>query len=242
MTNVLHQPSTLRCTGRDVLIVAGDTGEVDLLTTTLQLAGYTVGGAVATGAEGLARIAGRRYDLVVWDATLPDLRSMPRGLRHTTARIPPLLFLITCEYLHTLLPELGRRAEDYVTKPLRTTEVLARAELLLRDRRTARAPAVSVYGDLVLDDATCRARRGARPLGLSPAEYRLLHHLLANAERVVSKEQISRHVWGEGRAGEAIEKLVSRLRQKVDQDVGQGEVTLIHTVRGFGYWFGRPRD
>lgn len=60
MTNALHQPSTLRRSGRDVLIVAGDTGEVDLLTTTLQLAGYTVGGAVASGAEGLARITRRR--------------------------------------------------------------------------------------------------------------------------------------------------------------------------------------
>ncbi|MFK0280890.1 winged helix-turn-helix domain-containing protein [Streptomyces sp. NPDC090499] len=91
---------------------------------------------------------------------------------------------------------------------------------------------------LVLDDATRRARRGSRPLGLTPAEYRLLSHLLDKAECVVSKEQISQQVWGDFRASEAIEKLVSRLRRKVDQ----GETPLIHTSRGFGYWFGRAHD
>ncbi|MFJ2115270.1 MULTISPECIES: winged helix-turn-helix domain-containing protein [unclassified Streptomyces] len=91
------------------------------------------------------------------------------------------------------------------------------------------------YEDLVLNDLTCQARRGGRTLALIPAEYRLLRHLLVNAERVLSKEQICRHVWGDGRADNAIEKLVSRLRRKVDQ----GEPELIHTRRGFGYWLGR---
>lgn len=66
------------------------------------------------------------------------------------------------------------------------------------------------------------------------AEYRLLRHLLVNPERVLSKEQISRHVWGEFRAGNAIEQLVSRLRRRVNQQ----EPALIHTRRGFGYWLG----
>ncbi|MGI3201408.1 winged helix-turn-helix domain-containing protein [Streptomyces sp. GLT-R25] len=80
-------------------------------------------------------------------------------------------------------------------------------------------------------------RRGGadRALDLTPAEYRLLRHLLVNAERVLSKEQICRHVWGETRAGNAIEKLVSRLRHKVDQE----QPPLIHTRRGFGYRLGR---
>jgi DNA-binding response OmpR family regulator len=108
-------------------------------------------------------------------------------------------------------------------------------EVLLRRRRPGRQAGRPRYGDLVLDDARCEARRGSRPLDLTPAEYRLLRHLLANAERVLSKEQISRHVWGEFRANEAIEKLVSRLRHKVDRE----EPALIHTRRGFGYWLGR---
>ncbi|MFI9834672.1 response regulator transcription factor [Streptomyces sp. NPDC051913] len=238
MVNLVEKPSPSRTGGRDVLIVAGDPAETDVLTTSLQLAGYTVAGTADTGAEGIARITRRRFDLVVWDATLPDLRDLDRGSRPAPADLPPVLFLITCDYLHTLLPGLGQRNADYVTKPLRTTEALARAELLLRGGSRGSGTATTGYGDLVLDDASCQARRGPRPLGLTPAEYRLLKHLLANAERVVSKDQISRHVWGDFRASDAIEKLVSRLRHKVDQDAP----ALIHTSRGFGYWLGLPRD
>jgi DNA-binding winged helix-turn-helix (wHTH) protein len=133
------------------------------------------------------------------------------------------------------VPELGPGEADYVAKPLRIVEVLARARALLRGRNPERREEMPCYGDLVLDEATCQARRGSRPLDLTPAEYRLLSHLLANAERVLSKEQISRHVWGEYRANPAIEKLVSRLRRKVDQETP----ALIHTCRG-GYWLGCP--
>ncbi|KUL24227.1 response regulator transcription factor [Streptomyces regalis] len=124
--------------------------------------------------------------------------------------------------------------EDYVTKPLRITEVLARVQGLLRGRDHERDANTPRYGDLVLDDTTCCATRGIRPLDLTPAEYRLLRHLLANAGRVLSKEQISRLVWGEFRAGQAIEKLVERLRNKVHEEGPE----LIHTRRGFGYWLG----
>ncbi|MEE1800465.1 response regulator transcription factor [Streptomyces sp. NPDC101062] len=232
--------SPRRGDGQHVLVVADDPGINELLTTTLELAGYRVGMA-GTGAEGMMRISQHRFDLVVWDATLPDLAAFARGRRVVPADRPPLLFLAACDALPRLAPELSPGAEDYVTKPVRIAEVLARAQALLGARRPGPGPAgrpagPPCYGDLVLDDTTCRARRGPRPLGLTPAEYRLLHHLMANAERVLSKEQISRHVWGEFRAGQAIEKLVSRLRQKVDQE----EPALVHTHRGFGYWLGCP--
>lgn len=127
MGNLIEKPSPLRRGGWDVLIVVNDPGETDLLTTTLELAGYHVAGVAGSGAEGIARMQRRRFDLVVWDATLPDLKHLARGRRPALVDVPPLLFLITCDYLHTLLPELGRRRDDYVTKPVRTTEVLARA-------------------------------------------------------------------------------------------------------------------
>ncbi|MFD8965586.1 response regulator transcription factor [Streptomyces sp. NPDC059568] len=218
-----------------VLVVADDPGVTELLGTTLELAGYRVA-AVDTGTEGMARLAQHRFDLVIWDTTLPDLERFVRGRRVAPADRPPLLFLTTCDSLHRLAPELSPGTEDYVVKPVRIAEVLARTQALLRGPSPERREETARYGELVLDDATCRARRGLRPLGLTPAEYRLLRHLLANAEHVLSKEQISRHVWGEFRANQAIEKLVSRLRCKVDQE----ESALIHTRRGFGYWLGCP--
>lgn len=232
--NVIEKPRPPRLgSGQHVLVVVADPRETELLSTTLGLAGYRVGTA-QTGAEGVARVSRQRFDLVVWDSGLPGQDSLARGRRLPAADRPPMLFLTTCDSLQALVPELGPGTEDYVTRPLRIAEVLARAQVLLRGR-SGRHPTQPSYGDLVLDDATCRASRGACPLGLTPAEYRLLRHLLANADHVLSKEQISRHVWGEYRGDQAIEKLVSRLRRKVDD---QEDPPLIHTRRGFGYRLG----
>ncbi|KKD08751.1 response regulator transcription factor [Streptomyces sp. WM6386] len=231
--HLLEKPSPPRGAGQHVLVVVGDPGDAELLTTTLELAGYRVDTA-DSGAEGMARLTRQRFDLVVLDAALPDLPDLAQGRRMAPADRPPLLFLASCDSLHRLLPELGLGEEDYVIKPVRVPEVLARAQVLLRRRCPGPRPGMPGYGDLVLDDTTCRARRGPRRLDLTPAEYRLLRHLLANAGRVLSKEQISRHVWGEFRGHQAIEKLVSRLRHKVDEE----GPALIHTRRGFGYWLG----
>lgn len=146
-------------------------------------------------------------------------------------------YIYIVEGILATLPDLRLDYEDYVVKPVRIAEVLDRAQGLPRGRGgPERHEGMPCYGDLVLDDFAFQARRGSRALCLTPAEYRLLHHLLANAERVLSKEQISRHVWGEFRAHGAIEKLVARLRRKVDHE----EPALIHTRRGFGYWLGCP--
>ncbi|MFF1420518.1 response regulator transcription factor [Streptomyces sp. NPDC058280] len=228
-----EKPSAVRGAGQHVLLVVGDQGIAELLSTTMELAGYRVGTA-RTGTEGLARIAGHRFDLVVLDATLPDLNALARGRRPDADR-PPVLFLTVCEYLDNLVPELGPGQEDYVTMPFRIAEVLARAKVLLRGRGRGPVRRGPYYGDLVLNDDICQAWRGPRALDLTPAEYRLLRHLLVNADQVLSKEQICRHVWGDGRADNAIEKLVSRLRRKVDRE----EPPLIHTRRGFGYRLGR---
>ncbi|PVE09856.1 response regulator transcription factor [Streptomyces scopuliridis] len=233
--NLGEEPSPSCGDRKHVLVVTADPGITELLDTTLELAGYQVLMA-GTATEGMMRLTQHRFDVVVWDATLPDQEEFARGRRMAAADRPPLLFLTTCDSLHSLAPELSPGTEDYVIKPVRIAEVLARVHVLLRGRTPERHEGKACYGELVLDDATCRARRGPRPLGLTPAEYRLLRHLLANAEHVLSKEQISRHVWGEFRADHAIEKLVSRLRNKVDRE----ESALIHTRRGFGYWLGCP--
>ncbi|GAA2352871.1 response regulator transcription factor [Streptomyces carpaticus] len=228
----------VRGDGEQLLILSGDPPSAELLTTTLELAGYRVDGA-GNGDDAAFRLARRRYDLLVLDIALPRLHRLARQRQPVTLRLP-ILFLIDCDSLFQLLPGLGTRAaaEDYVTKPLRIPEVLARTRMLLRGRGPGSRPGdqrAPHYADLVLDDSTCQARRGPRPLHLTPAEYRLLRHLLVHAGQVLSKEQICRHVWGEFRAGNAIEKLVSRLRHKVDRE----GPALIHTRRGFGYWLGR---
>jgi DNA-binding response OmpR family regulator len=230
------RPALARGAGQRLLVVAGDSDVAELLCATLELAGYRIV-AVAAAADAVARLVRERFDLVVVDATLPDVTALGRS-RPALARRPPVLLLIDYESLDRIVPELGPGRRDYVTKPFRVADVLARVQILLRGTGTGAGrvgKGAVCYRDLVLDDTRCEARRGARVLDLTPAEYRLLRHLLVNAHRVLSKEQIGRYVWGGRRGDNAIEQLVSRLRRKVDQDAPR----LIHTRRGFGYWLGR---
>jgi len=219
--------------GEHVLLVVPDADLLNLLVTPLEMAGYWVMTAV-TGAAGLALLRTHHFDLIIADAALPDVDDLARDRRLVPADRPPVLCLTTCDHLDRLLPELGLGIEDYVTKPCRITEVLARAHVLLRGRNHGRREGVVCHGELLLDDMVCQAWRGRRPLDLTAAEYRLLRHLLVHAGQVLSKEQLARQLWGEFRGDNAIERLVSRLRQKVDRD----EPALIHTRRGFGYWLG----
>jgi DNA-binding response OmpR family regulator len=235
--SISEKPSVARGEGKRLLIVADDPGTYELLSTTLELAGYRTGVTMTVG-EAVARLAGEPFDLVVLDTALPDLEEVAQGPRPVMARRPPVLLLAGYDELGTIISGLGPGGLDYVTKPLRIAEVLARVQVLLRGKGPSRREGVLEYEDLVLDDLTCQARRGERVLDLTPAEFRLLRHLLGNAHKVLSKERIARYVWGEYRGDNAIEQLVSRLRRKVGKD----GPTLIHTRRGFGYWLGRSGD
>jgi len=213
--------------GQHLLVIVPDSDLLDSLATPLGLAGYAVA-ATDTGAAGLAMLRERRFDLVIVDECVSDVQDLGRTMRLARDDRPPILCLTSVEMIDRLVPELGTRVEDYVTKPCRITELLARTHVLLRSRHPDRRESVLCHRDLLLDDTVCRAWRDERPLDLTAAEYRLLHYLVLNSGQVLSKEQLSWQVWGETRGTNTIERLVSRLRQKV----GPG---LIHTRRGFGY-------
>lgn len=151
-----------RGAGQHVLVVTGDPDIAELLTTTLELAGYRIS-LTGTGAEAVARVVERRFDLVVFDTDVPDQRDFDRERRPELPYRPPVLLLTECESLGRLVPELGPGRRDYVTKPFRIAEVLARIQVLLRHARPGRPGGNPLhYGDLVLDDTVCRARRGGK--------------------------------------------------------------------------------
>ncbi|MFJ4688965.1 response regulator transcription factor [Streptomyces sp. NPDC091377] len=229
-----------RCTdlargaGQRLLVVVPEPDVAELLTSTLTLAGYQVTRAFS-GREALARVRTQPIDLIVLDPPLPDTDELAHRSDAVPDPCPPVLLLASWDTLGELVNDPIPVRSDYVTKPFRVAEVLARIGALLRDTVPGPAPRDAPrYADLLLDDPLCRARRGTRTLDLTPAEYRLLLHLVDNAHHVLSKDQISQYVWGEFRGDNAIEQLVSRLRRKVDRDAP----ALIHTRRGFGYWLG----
>lgn len=221
-------------TGRepDVLVVAAKPAMRGELEADLTRGGYRVTSR-STGEAAVKVLDERPIDLVVVDRDTPDLGRLGRQRAAFPDR-PPVLCVTSCEFLGELVPVLGTRVEDYVTTPWREAELLARAQVLLRGRGT-RAPAdVLRHEDLLLDDAVRQAWRGDRALEVTPAEYRLLRHLLLNAGRVLSQGQLAELVWDEPRDPGTIDRLVSRLRRKVDVT---GSV-LIHTHRGLGYRLG----
>lgn len=217
-----------RGNGELILVVARDPEVVDVLCPTLELAGYRVD-ITDTGEAAIDRMKHGGLDLVLVDTTLPDLSEIPRRRRGVGG--PPVLFIVSGDFLDTVLPEVGLSGEDYIAEPVRVPELLARVWLLIRGRSTVGSEPLLRYGDLILNETSCRAHRGERELDLTPAEYRLLRYLLVNSGRVLSKEHIADHLWGELRGDNAIERLVSRLRRKVDEDGPH----LIRTHRGFGY-------
>ncbi|MFE4663443.1 response regulator transcription factor [Streptomyces sp. NPDC056716] len=231
--DLAETPVLARGAGQRVLVVAAAPDVAELLSTTLALAGYRVCVAVS-GVEALDRVQAQSFDLAVVDVPLPDTEELIRLARRAPGPRPPVLLLTPYDSLGGLLTAPAHGWRDYVTKPFRVGEVLARMQGLLRGTGPGGPGDALRYADLLLDESLCRACRGTRTLDLTPAEYRLLRQLLLNAHQVLSKEQIGRGVWGDVRGANAIEQLVSRLRRKVDHDAP----SLIHTRRGFGYWLG----
>ncbi|MFG1923310.1 response regulator transcription factor [Cryptosporangium sp. NPDC048952] len=218
--------------GQRILVIADDPETIDVLSTTLGLAHYVV--EVATGNAALARLTEHRFDLLMIDSKVSDSSALTLEHRPLGDR-PPALVLADDDALPNVVSRLRHNCDDYVVTPFRLVDLLARTRRLLRSSETEAGREELRYADLVLDDARCQAWRGTRELDLTPAEYRLLRYLVANAEQVLTKEQIGRHLWGGDRSGNSIEKLVSRLRTKVNQQ----PPALIGTRRGFGYLLGR---
>ncbi|MEV4317467.1 response regulator transcription factor [Actinocrispum sp. NPDC049592] len=216
--------------GQYLLVVDDEPAITELLSTTLDLAGYTVA-TVRDGRAALASVQEKRPDLVILDVMLPDMDGFT-VCRRLTERgdPPPVLFLTARGSIEDTVTGLRIGGDDYVTKPFHVLELLARVQALLR-RSGKAAPGILRSADLSLDETTFQATRAGRPIDLTPTEYKLLRYLMLNAGQVMTKEQILQHVWQHDFSEGVVEKLVSRLRHKVDA----GHRPLIHTVRGFGY-------
>ncbi len=199
--------------------------------------GYEVGRA-ASGRGALDEIRRRRPDLVVLDVMLPDLDGfeVARRLRQTEGAGPrlPIIFLTARDTTADKVEGLRIGSDDYVTKPFSIEELVERVKAVLR--RSGGVGGGSrrlVFADLELDGDTREVWRDGKLIELTPTEYKLLHLLLSNARRVLTRDQILEHVWDYSFAGNAsvLETYISYLRHKVDVF----DPPLIHTVRGVGY-------
>ncbi|MFN8041184.1 MAG: response regulator transcription factor [Acidimicrobiales bacterium] len=214
-----------------VLVVDDDENIRYLLHMAVQHAGFEVADA-GTGREALTAVDDWHPDLVLLDVMLPDLDGFEVCRRLRTDRsTTPVIFLTARDELDDRLRGLTIGGDDYVTKPFSLEEVVARIQVVLRRSGALAGDDVLRYADVELDDDAHQVRRAGRLVDLSPTEFKLLRHLLVNAERVLSRDQIVDRVWQYDYLGgtNIVETYISYLRRKL------GDPPLIQTVRGIGY-------
>ena len=223
--------------GPAVLIIDDEPQMRRLLETILKADGYRVSEA-ATGEEGLTDAAQRQPDVVVLDLGLPDMDGVEvlRRLRQWSHM--PVLILSVRDTEEQKVAALDAGADDYVTKPFASAELLARLRVMLRHASAAASAAASPVfhaGELVVDLAARSVRLAGREVKLTATEYALLALFIKHAGRVLTHRQILREVWGP-RAEEHRQYLrvyVAHLRRKIEP--GEGPPKLIVTESGVGY-------
>jgi two-component system phosphate regulon response regulator PhoB len=219
-----------------VLAVEDEESLATLLQYNLDKEGYRVGVA-GDGEEALVMIDEQAPDLVVLDWMLPKVSGVEvcRRLRsRPETRNLPIIMLTARGEESDRIRGLDTGADDYVVKPFSMSELAARIRAVLRRIRPGLAEDRIRHGDLVIDRAAHRVRRGPREVRLGPTEFRLLDYLMQHPGRVFSREQLLDAVWGSDVYVEArtVDVHIGRLRKALNEGI---EDDPIRTVRSAGY-------
>lgn len=224
--NEPHQPV--------VLIVDDEVQIRRLLRVTLEASGYRVFEA-ATGQEGLVEAAQRRPDAIVLDIGLPDTDGVTILKRLREWSHAPVIILSVREGEEDKVSALDQGADDFMTKPFSTAELLARLRVALRHVQPVAENSVFRTGALEVDLATRRVTVKGKEIKMTPTEYSLLRLLVRNAGKVVTHRQILREVWGPnyGEQTHYLRVYMAHLREKIEADPSRPELLL--TESGVGY-------
>ena len=216
-----------------ILLVEDEPSAASMLAKGLREEAYAVDIA-ADGETALSQATVNDYDVIVLDVVLPGMDGFKvcRELRANGLTVP-VLMLTARDAVEDRVEGLDSGADDYLPKPFDFDELLARVRALLR-RKPALYPEVITVGDLAIHTRTRQVTRAGRSIDLTAKEYALLEYLARRAGEVVSRADISEHVWDESYDpfSKVIEVFIQRLRRKVDEGHA---LKLIHTRRGEGY-------
>jgi two-component system response regulator RegX3 len=229
-----------------VLVVEDEASYVEALTIGLTREGFNVEVAV-DGADALMKFEDLQPDLVLLDVMLPKMSGIDVcRLMRKRSQVPIIMVTAKGAEIDTVVGlEVG--ADDYVTKPYRMRELVARMRAVMRRQGTGAPLATEVsagsitVGDLSLDPDEHRVLLDGEELALPLKEFELLHLLMANAGRVLTRDVLIDRVWGSDYVGDTktLDVHVKRLRGKVETD--PANPIRITTIRGLGYKFERPK-
>ena len=212
-----------------VLVVEDEGRLARELTRALADAGYAVDAAAdGTRADFLMRT--EKFDVTVLDLGLPGIDGMTLLRRWRDAGIAvPVLVLTARGSWHEKVQGIDGGADDYVAKPFRIEEVLARVRALIR-RASGQVTPELRCGDIALDPRSARVTIGGRPVRLTSHEFRVLAYLMHHRGRIVSQSELTEHIYAQDfeRESNTVEVFIARLRRKLG-------AASIETVRGLGY-------
>ncbi len=214
-----------------LLLVEDDLRLASTLAQGLREHGYAVD-CSAEGQEALQLAELEPYDLMILDWMLPGVSGLEvcRSLRRRQSQLP-VLMLTARDAIEDRVLGLDSGADDYLVKPFALQELLARLRALLRRPEGSSRDPILRVGELCLDPGTREVRLRDQPISLTNKEYLLLEYLLRNPNQVLSREQISAHIWDYdfSAMSNVVDVYVRSLRRKLNDD------GFIRTVRGAGY-------
>ena len=223
----------------NILLAEDEPAVASFIIRRLSEEGYTVSVA-PDGTTALDMAAAHTFDLLILDVMMPGASGFEvcRQLRAAGYSVP-ILLLTALGSTENIVTGLDGGADDYLAKPFKTAELLARIRVL--GRRAAATPAATpkaagtlIVGDLVLHPDEKTVARDGQPIELTATEFRLLEYLMRNARRVVSRTDILDAVWGYDfdTGTKLVDVYIAYLRKKVDKNFSS---RLIHTAVGMGY-------
>ena len=221
-----------------ILVVDDDAAIRELLAGNLQHAGYRVACA-GNAAEAEAQVREQRPSVALLDWMLPGTSGLllARQLRGDARTSGVAIIMLSARgEEQDKIAALESGADDYVTKPFSTRELLARIKAVMRRRAPQLSDDVVEHAGLRLDPAARRASAGGRDLQLWSTEFRILHFFMTHAGRVYARARLLDEIWGDHVFVEerTVDVHIRRLRQAL---APSGHETLIETVRGAGYRF-----
>ena len=188
----------------------------------------------ASGEEALQAVLSHRPDIIILDLGLPDIDGIEVTRRLREWSQTPIIILSVREAEQDKIAALDAGADDYLTKPFGTGELLARMRVALRKQSSAANEPVFESNGLSMDFARRLVTANGQEVQLTPTEYDLLKILVTHAGKVITHRQLLRHVWGDGYDDMHILRVnISNLRGKIEPDPSRP--TYIHTEPGVGY-------
>jgi two-component system, OmpR family, KDP operon response regulator KdpE len=222
-----------------ILLIEDETPIHRFLGASLPAHGFRLLGA-ETGKEGLARAADYNPDVVLLDMGLPDMDGLEVTRRLREWSNVPIIVLSARGQENDKIAALDAGADDYLTKPFSTGELMARIRVSLRHAaRQTGSPAQSIFqiGDLRIDCETRRIFLGGDELHLTPTEYKLLTVLVRHAGKVLTHQHLLNEIWGPHHTQDThyLRVHLAQLRRKIESDPAQPRYLLTET--GVGYRF-----